>query len=155
MARTKQLARKTPAKGPTRRSSRNDTPSKSGTKNPKSKGTKGTPKSGEDEGRTLRVKRRAKRGVKALKEIRVFQKTVDLLIPKRPFYRIVKEIMQNVGSEAHKIRPDALEALQEAGEAFLVGRLEDANASAIHAKRVTIMLKDMQLAQRLSTGRAY
>uniref|UniRef100_A0A6S8H6T2 Core Histone H2A/H2B/H3 domain-containing protein n=1 Tax=Dunaliella tertiolecta TaxID=3047 RepID=A0A6S8H6T2_DUNTE len=135
---------------------RNNTPVKSGktgNKTPK----KGTPQNGGEEGRAVRVKRRAKRGAKALKEIRVFQKTVDLLIPKRPFYRLVKEIMQSVGppgSDVHKIRPVALEALQEASEAFLVGRLEDANASAIHAKRVTIMLKDLQLAQRLSTGRA-
>jgi histone H3-like centromeric protein A len=39
--------------------------------------------------------------------------------------------------------------LQEATEAHLVGIFEDTNLCAIHAKRVTIMPRDMQLAKRI------
>ncbi len=43
----------------------------------------------------------------------------------------------------------AIMALQEAAEAFLVHLFEDANLCAIHAKRVTVMQKDIQLARRI------
>ena len=46
-------------------------------------------------------------------------------------------------------KADALLALQEMAEAYLVGLFEDANLAAIHAKRVTIMVKDIQLARRI------
>jgi histone H3 len=48
----------------------------------------------------------------------------------------------------------ALEGLQEAAEAYLVGLFEDTNLCAIHAKRVTICPKDMQLARRIRGERA-
>lgn len=43
----------------------------------------------------------------------------------------------------------AIQALQESTEAFLVHLFEDTNLCAIHAKRVTIMQKDIQLARRI------
>ena len=52
-----------------------------------------------------------------------------------------------------RYQPAALEALQHASEAFIVGLFEDTNLAAIHAKRVTIMPKDIQLAQRIRGGR--
>merc|ERR1712167_498206 len=87
-------------------------------------------------------------GTVALREIRKYQKSTDLLIRKLPFQRIVKDI-------AHEARPEirfqssALMALQEATEAYLVGLFEDTNLCAIHARRVTIMVRDMQLARRI------
>ena len=52
-----------------------------------------------------------------------------------------------------RYQPAALEALQQAAESFIVGLFEDTNLAAIHAKRVTIMPKDIQLAQRIRGGR--
>ncbi len=48
----------------------------------------------------------------------------------------------------------AILALQEAAEAYLVGLFEDSNLCAIHAKRVTIMPRDIQLARRIRGERA-
>jgi histone H3 len=96
--------------------------------------------------------RRRRPGQAALREIRKYQKGTELLIKRAPFKRVVREIM-------HKFQPGfciqlpALEALQEASEAYLVGVFEDTNLCAIHAKRVTIMPKDMQLAIRIRGGR--
>ncbi|KXZ45682.1 hypothetical protein GPECTOR_51g667 [Gonium pectorale] len=97
-------------------------------------------------------KRRVRRGTVALREIRKYQKTTELLIRRAPFQRLVREISQKGGpggTTDFRWRADALEALQEAAEAFMVGMMEDANLCAIHAKRVTIMSKDMLMAQRL------
>ena len=88
-------------------------------------------------------------GVVALKEIRKYQKTTDLLLPKLPFQRLVRETMQELGKFAFRIQPQALAALQEASEVYLVALFEDTNLCAIHAKRVTIMPKDMKLARRI------
>ncbi|GFR40755.1 hypothetical protein Agub_g1367 [Astrephomene gubernaculifera] len=100
-----------------------------------------------------RPKRRFRKGTVALREIKKYQKTVDLLIRRAPFQRLVREIAQKGGVNGElkdvRFRADALEALQEAAEAHMVGMMEDANLCAIHAKRVTIMPKDMQLAQRI------
>ncbi|CAO2623466.1 Histone H3.3C [Lemmus lemmus] len=81
----------------------------------------------------LRVKTRATRR---------YQKSTELLIRKLPFQRLVREISAAIG------------ALQEASEAYLVGLFEDTNLCAIHAKRVTIMPKDIQLARRIRGERA-
>ena len=85
---------------------------------------------------------------KALQEIRHYQKTAELLIRKAPFARVVKEIMQSYRT-AFRIQGIALEALQEAAEYHLVSLFEDTNLCAIHAKRVTIMPKDIALARRI------
>ena len=92
-------------------------------------------------------------GTVALREIRKYQKSTDLLIRKLPFQRLVKEISQQFATE---IRFTSLSicALQEAAEAYLVGLFEDTNMCAIHAKRITIMPKDIQLARRIRGSRA-
>ncbi|EMF12022.1 histone-fold-containing protein [Sphaerulina musiva SO2202] len=97
-------------------------------------------------------KRRYKPGTLALKEIRRYQKSTDLLVAKLPFSRLVREVCLNVappGSEVTRWQSQAIQALQEAAEAFLVHLFEDSNLCAIHAKRVTIMQKDIQLARRI------
>ncbi|WVF71668.1 hypothetical protein IAT40_006476 [Kwoniella sp. CBS 6097] len=98
------------------------------------------------------TKRRYRPGTRALKEIRQYQKSTDLLIAKLPFSRVVREVAMSLSSvEAGDLRwqSSAIMALQEAAEAFLVHLFEDANLCAIHAKRVTIMQKDIQLARRI------
>ncbi|KAJ1666638.1 centromeric DNA-binding histone H3-like protein cse4 [Coemansia sp. RSA 1813] len=102
-------------------------------------------------------KRRLPNGIKALREIRMYQKSTDMLISKLPFARVVREIAQDYVSDyTHSGTPTGLRwqssailALQEASEAFLVHLFEDANLCALHAKRVTIMQKDIQLARRI------
>jgi histone H3 len=81
-----------------------------------------------------------------LREIRKYQKSTDLLIRKAPFQRLVREIAQDRKIDL-KFQSTAVLALQEASEAYLVGLFEDTNLCAIHAKRVTIMPKDIQLAR--------
>ena len=92
-------------------------------------------------------------GTVALREIRKFQKRTDLLIRKLPFQRLVREIAQDFKTDL-RFESQAILALQEASEAYLVGLFEDANRVAIHAKRVTILPKDIQLARRLRCERA-
>jgi len=126
MARTKTTARKstsvkTPRKPLTQKSAaRKTAPPSSGVKKP----------------------HRYRPGTVALREIRKFQKTTDLLIRKLPFQRLVKEIAHEVKSDV-RFQSQAVLALQEATEAYLVGLFEDTNLCAIHAQRVTIMPKDI------------
>lgn len=87
-------------------------------------------------------------GTVALREIRRYQKSTDLLIRKFPFQRLVREIALNYKSDL-RFQGTAILALQEASEAYLVELFEDTNLCAIHAKRVTIMVKDMRLARRI------
>lgn len=94
-------------------------------------------------------KPRVRPGVRALREIRQFQKSSDLLIRKLPFARLVREVTQLYTSKEYRFKAEALLALQEAAEAYLVTLFEDANLCAIHAKRVTIQVRDMQLARRI------
>ena len=93
--------------------------------------------------------KRFRPGIAALREIRRFQKSVELLIPKLPFQRLVREIMQAQGSRDLRIQSSAVGALQEACEAYLAGVFEDTQLCALHAKRSTIMVKDMKLALRI------
>ena len=93
--------------------------------------------------------RKYRPGTVALREIRRYQKSTELLIRKLPFSRLVREIAQEVGKTDLRFQGSAIICLQEAAEAFLVSLLEDANLCAIHAKRVTIMPKDVQLARRI------
>ena len=92
--------------------------------------------------------RRYRPGTLALREIRKFQKSTDLLIRKLPFQRLVREIATNYKSGL-RFQIQAVLALQEASEAYLVKLFEDTNLCAIHAKRVTIMAKDLTLARRI------
>lgn len=104
-------------------------------------------------GRIACVKKphRYRPGTVALREIRRYQKSTDLLIRKLPFQRLVRDIAQSfkIRGEVPRFQSTAVLALQEASEAFLVGVFEDTNLCAIHAKRVTIMNRDMQLALRI------
>lgn len=98
-------------------------------------------------------KGRYRPGTVALREIRRYQKSTDLLIRKLPFQRLVREIAQDFRSAHHysdlRFQGTAILALQEASESYLVALFEDTNLCAIHAKRITISPKDMRLAQRL------
>ncbi|RKU41007.1 centromeric DNA-binding histone H3-like protein cse4 [Coniochaeta pulveracea] len=96
-------------------------------------------------------KRRYKPGTVALREIRKYQNSTDLLLRKLPFARLVREIALTVRprDEGMRWQSQAILALQEAAEAFLIHLFEDTNLCAIHAKRVTIMQKDIQLARRI------
>ena len=124
-----------------------------------------------EQGRTVRAGALAKpkRATTALLQIKEYQgtgkgaqagKATELLIRKLPFQRLVKEVAQNVvkndiprssylQTSGLRFQGAAIQALQEASEAYLVGLFEDTNLAAIHGKRVTIMPKDMQLARRL------
>ena len=134
MARTKQTARKqtsggkAPRKSISNKAARKSAPVEMGIKKP----------------------HRYRPGTVALREIRKFQKSTDLLIRirKLPFQRVVREIAGEFKSDL-RFQSQAVLALQEAAEAYLVGLFEDTNLCAIHAKRVTIMPKDMQLARRI------
>jgi histone H3 len=92
-------------------------------------------------------------GTVALREIRRYQKSTELLIRKLPFQRLVREIAQEFKGDL-RFQGSAVLALQEASEAYLVGLFEDTNLAAIHAKRVTIMPKDIQLARRIRGERS-
>ncbi|XP_063712120.1 uncharacterized protein LOC134840294 [Symsagittifera roscoffensis] len=87
-------------------------------------------------------------GTVALREIRKYQKSTELLIRKLPFQRLVREIAQNFKPDL-KFQSQAIFALQEAAESYMVGLFEDTNLCAIHARRVTIMPRDLQLARRI------
>ena len=87
-------------------------------------------------------------GTVALRQIRHFQKSTELLLRKGPFKQLCREIAQIFASDL-RFGKNAVEALQEASEAYLVGMFEDTNLSAIHAKRMTIMPRDVQLTRRI------
>eukprot|EP00577_Skeletonema_sp_RCC1716_P026903 CAMPEP_0113435492 /NCGR_PEP_ID=MMETSP0013_2-20120614/36301_1 /TAXON_ID=2843 ORGANISM="Skeletonema costatum, Strain 1716" /NCGR_SAMPLE_ID=MMETSP0013_2 /ASSEMBLY_ACC=CAM_ASM_000158 /LENGTH=191 /DNA_ID=CAMNT_0000325863 /DNA_START=8 /DNA_END=584 /DNA_ORIENTATION=+ /assembly_acc=CAM_ASM_000158 len=136
MARTKQTARKStggkaPRKQLATKAARKSAPTAGGVKKP----------------------HRYRPGTVALREIRKYQKSTDLLIRKAPFQRLVREIAQDFKTDL-RFQSTAVLALQEASEAYLVGLFEDTNLCAIHAKRVTIMPKDIQLARRIRGERA-
>ena len=98
-------------------------------------------------------RRRYRPGTLALREIRKYQKSTDLLIRKLPFQRLVREIAQEMKTDL-RFQSSAVLALQEAAEAYLVGLFEDTNLAALHAKRITIMPKDIQLSRRIRGERA-
>ncbi|ODM86564.1 histone H3, partial [Orchesella cincta] len=125
MARTKQTARKStggkaPRKQLATKAARKSAPATGGVKKP----------------------HRYRPGTVALREIRRYQKSTELLIRKLPFQRLVREIAQDFKTDL-RFQSSAVMALQEASEAYLVGLFEDTNLCAIHAKRVTIMPKDI------------
>ncbi|KAK2820918.1 hypothetical protein Q5P01_023877 [Channa striata] len=103
--------------------------------------------------RGVKKPHRYRPGTVALREIRRYQKSTELLIRKLPFQRLVREIAQDFKTDL-RFQSAAIGALQEASEAYLVGLFEDTNLCAIHAKRVTIMPKDIQLARRIRGERA-
>jgi histone H3 len=95
-------------------------------------------------------------GTVALHQIHHYQKSTELLIPKMPFQRLAREVLQDLNKGvsfprhyANRFQSTSLLAMQESVEAFSIGLFEEANLCAIHAKRVTIMPKDMQLSLRI------
>ena len=100
----------------------------------------------------MQKKRRFRPGTVALREIQQYQKSTDLLIRRAPFQRVMYEIVRSFRNDL-RIQAVAIKGLQEAAEAYLVGLFEDSNLCAIHAKRVTIMPKDVQLARRIRRER--
>jgi len=138
MARTKQTARKsTGGKAPRKhvslanKAARKSAPTSGGVKKP----------------------HRYRPGTVALREIRRYQKSTELLIRKLPFQRLVREIAQDFKTDL-RFQSSAIGALQEAVEAYLVSLFEDTNLCSIHGRRVTIQPKDMQLARRLRGERS-
>jgi histone H3 len=137
MARTKQTARKhtggkAPRKHIANKSARKTAPSTGG---------------------GVKKPHRYRPGTVALREIRKYQKSTELLIRKLPFQRLVREVAGEYKNDL-RFQSSAVLALQEASEAYLVSLFEDTNLCAIHAKRVTIMPKDMQLARRIRGERS-
>ncbi|KAH3759117.1 histone H3 [Pelomyxa schiedti] len=137
MARTKQTARKsTGGKAPRKHlSSKKKVSEYSGKSHAGSSGF-------------LKKPHRFRPGTVALREIRKYQKSTELLIRRLPFQRLVREIAQDFKTDL-RFQASAILALQESAEAYLVSLFEDSNLCAIHAKRVTIMPKDIQLARRI------
>uniref|UniRef100_A0A5S6QSV6 Histone domain-containing protein n=1 Tax=Trichuris muris TaxID=70415 RepID=A0A5S6QSV6_TRIMR len=93
--------------------------------------------------------RRRRPGVVALQEIRFYQRGTELLMRRAPFHRVIREIVKRLGRIDLRFQRAAMEVLQTAAEAYTVGVMEDTNLACIHAKRVTIMPKDIKLALRL------
>ena len=120
---------------------------------PEVSGSGKAPRSQVNAGMKKRKHRRYRLGTVALREIRRFQKSTELLIRRMPFQRLVREIAQTY-SLYLRFQSGAVLALQEAAEAYLVGLLEDSNLCTIHAKRVTIMPRDMQLVRQIRGERA-
>ncbi|XP_059119329.1 histone H3.1-like [Peromyscus eremicus] len=111
MARTKQTARKStggkaPRKQLATKAARKSAPATGGVKKP----------------------HRYRPGTVALREIRRYQKSTELLIRKLPFQRLVREIAQDFKTDL-RFQSSAVMALQEACEAYLVGLFEDTNLS--------------------------
>ena len=106
---------------------------------------------------TGRVRRpfRYRPGTVALREIRKYQKSTELLMRKLPFQRLVREVVYSIYNKEYRIQSTALLALQEAAEDFLVTMFDQVNNIALHAKRVTITDKDMNLWRRLTNFSCY
>lgn len=93
-------------------------------------------------------KRRFRPGTVALREIRRYQKTTNLLIPKLPFQRLIREVLSGYGNE-YRCQRECIMALQEQAEVYLTNLFEYAQMAAIHAKRITIQPKDIRFAREL------
>ena len=153
MARTKETARKKTGKTPRKQlATKNPTKtlSKAQARKNALKANQAAQKNLGNPPKTGGVKKpmRWRPGTVALREIRRYQKSTELLIRKLPFNRLMREITQDFKLEL-RFQPQAIGALQEAAEAYLVGLFEDTNLCAIHAKCVTIVPKDIQLARRI------
>eukprot|EP00966_Prymnesium_polylepis_P316432 7311598-Prymnesium_polylepis.1 len=102
----------------------------------------------------VKKKHRFRPGTVALREIRKYQKGTELLIRKLPFQRFVRELANDVTNmvshpQGYRWQSGAVIALQEAAESYIVHLFEVTQLNAIHAKRVTIFVKDVQLARRI------
>jgi len=104
-------------------------------------------------------KERMRPGMVALREIRRYQASTDLLVRKGPFQKLVKQVHREcfgIGTkeEKYKYQGSAVLAMQTAAEAYLIGVFEDAYLCTLHAKRVTLMPQDMHLALRIRGERS-
>ena len=106
------------------------------------------PRSQPDKASAQHQPHRYRPGTVALREIWKYQKSTELLIRKLPFQHLVREILEGFGV-GFRVTPARMMALQEAAEAYLVQLLEDSNLCTIHAKRITIQPKDIQLARQI------
>ena len=93
--------------------------------------------------------RRSKQGTVASREIKKYQKSTELLIRKLPFSKLVRDLVQSYNKNDVRFQGLAIQTLQEASENYLIDLFVDTQLCAEHAKRVTIMDKDMQLAIRV------
>jgi len=98
---------------------------------------------------TLKKARHYRPGTKALREIRKYQRGTDLLLNRAPFQRVVREVLSGLTPEVFRFQSSALECLQTAAEAFVIQVFEDSVLAMIHAKRITLMVRDIQFIRRL------
>ncbi|KAK4415854.1 histone H3-like centromeric protein HTR12 [Sesamum alatum] len=149
MARTKQTARKSTRRRPSAAAvPSTSTPQSSPRRSPRVPRT-APPSEKDGEAPQAHKKRRNRPGTVALREIRKYQKSCNLLIPAAPFIRTVREISFQYSPSIARWQAEALVALQEAAEDYIVQLFEEAMLCAIHAKRVTLMKKDFELARRI------
>jgi histone H3 len=87
-------------------------------------------------------------GTQALREIRRYQKTGDLLLKKTPFGRLCREIGQRKYSDL-RFTSDAKITCQQCTEPYMTTLFDHGNLLAIHANRKKVIPKDIQLAQRI------
>ena len=78
----------------------------------------------------------------------MYQRTTNTLLPRAALQRVVREITAKVYPEA-RYSMGAVEAIQQCVESYMVSLFEDTQLCAIHAKRATVMTKDMRLARRI------
>ncbi|CAJ1431875.1 unnamed protein product, partial [Effrenium voratum] len=90
---------------------------------------------------------RATPGTRVKQEIRFYQSNTELLIAKVPFQKLVRDICKSLGPFRFEVQ--ALLALQEAAEMFLTGLFEDASLFCLHGRRVTVMVRDLQLSKKI------
>lgn len=95
------------------------------------------------------TKRKMKPGVLALRQIRYWQSCTQFLLLKKPFMRLVRECTQKISHTTHLWQSQAITALQEAAESYMVRLFEHSNLAALHAKRVTVMPRDIQFIRRI------
>ncbi|XP_051156838.1 uncharacterized protein LOC127278926 [Leptopilina boulardi] len=88
---------------------------------------------------------RRPRKKRVFEEIRALRRSTKLLIPKAPFVRLVKEIVKDIfpRSKIRRFQNDAIEALREAAEIYIVQYYEQADVISQHANRTTLMQRDM------------
>ncbi len=96
----------------------------------------------------VKRKIRFRPGTVAIREIKRYQRTTDLILPRASFQRFLREVALGINGQI-RFQATAIMAIQEAVESYLVGLFEDAQLCAIHAKRITLMKKDMDLARRI------
>ena len=89
-------------------------------------------------------------GTVALRKTRKYQKSTTFLIRRLPFQRLVREVAERYNRQGTlRFQGAAVEAIQEAAEAYLVSLFDDSNLCALHTNKVTVQVKDLQLARRL------